>query len=139
MNQLMQVTQYLFFALLAVLIFACGGSKVETNRIDCELDKVSITHDLKGTVSSSGDIVTGTITIKCDDVALTGVTITGSAGWWNIGSVGPSVNGVITVQKAAESLGHSDIGTSKTIDIIVLAYENGSESSRVFPISIPIS
>jgi hypothetical protein len=124
--------------LLVFLMLGCGN-KVESSKIDCELDDISISHDLKGRVSSGGDTVLGTITIKCKTDLVDGVTITGSAGWWAIGSVGPSVNGVIDVRKAAESLGHSDIGTSKTVDIIVNGKQGGSEASRKFPIAIPIS
>ncbi|TQV77252.1 hypothetical protein FLL45_04710 [Aliikangiella marina] len=127
-----------FFALV-FLMTGCGSSKVETTRIDCELNDIKITHDLVGTVSTI-DTVTGTITIKCDDSPVEGVTISGSAGWWNLVSVGPSNSvGVIRVDKPAESLGHDDIGTNKTVSIIVNAYSSGSESSRAFPITIPIS
>ncbi len=128
----------IFSGFLFFLMIGCG-SKVETTKIDCELDDISITHTLKGTVSSSGDTVIGTITIKCNTDLVDGVTITGSAGWWAIGSVGPSVNGVIDVRKPAESLGHSDIGTSKTVEIIVNGKQGGSDATRKFPISIPIS
>ncbi len=138
MNTLVKLTRILCLTVILLGLSSCGN-KVETTRIDCQLDDIAITHTLVGTVSVSGDMVTGSITIKCDGVPVDDVTITGSAGWWNIVSIGPSVAGVITVARPAESLGNSDINTSKTVDIIVNAYDGGDEASRKFPISIPIT
>lgn len=139
MLKLFDLKTLLFAVLIVFMMGSCGGSKVETTRIDCELNDITITHDLVGTVSTI-DTVTGSITIKCDGNAVPDVTISGSAGWWNLVSVGPSnSDGVISVNKPAESLGHDDIGTNKTVNIIINAYSGGSESSRGFPITIPIS
>jgi hypothetical protein len=139
MFQFKNITNVLSFFTLVFLTFGCGGSKVETTQVDCQLADLTIEHDLVGTVSTI-DTVTGTITIKCDGAPVKDVTISGSAGWWSIGSVGPSdSSGVISVSKPAESLGHSDIGTSKKVDIIVNAFEGSDEKSKIFPISIPIN
>jgi len=66
MFRLPNITHLICSGLLVFLMIGCG-SKVETTKIDCELDDISITHTLKGTVSSSGDMVIGTITIKWGD------------------------------------------------------------------------
>ncbi len=123
-----------------ISIIATGGSKVETSRIDCDISKITITSTLVGTVSASGDRITGDLTIKCNGVPLPGVKIKGSAGWWNIIEVGPSdPNGVISVAKPAEALGHSDIGHPKSVDIIVKGYDASGKTSKVITINIPIT
>lgn len=134
------------FPLVATLIVAsgCGGSRAETSRIDCpDANDVTITANLAGTVSVSGDMVTGTITINCPGVGpVVNAYITGSAGWWNIVSVGPSnAAGIITVARPAEALGNADIGTTKTVDIIVNGFVNGVEAEATNPIriSVPIT
>ncbi len=140
-----RATRFVALAMLTIFgfisIIATGGSKVETNRIDCDVSTVTITSTLVGTVSDSGDTVTGNLTITCGTNGIRGVTITGSAGWWNIVSVGPSnASGVIAVAKSAEALGRSDIGTTKTVPIIVNGYDaSGNEASRTITISIPIN
>ena len=139
MSQLTDVFKPIAFCLVLFLSYGCGGNKVETTQIDCQLNDISIEHDLVGTVSTI-DIVTGSITIKCDGAPVVGASISGSSGWWNLVSVGPSdSNGVISVSRPAESIGHSDIGTLKQVVIVVHAFEGNKEKSRNFSISIPIS
>ncbi len=140
-----KVVQFTAISLVTIVgfisIIATGGSKVETSRIDCDIDKITITSTLVGTVSVSGDMITGNLTVNCDGSGVEDVTIKGSAGWWNIVEVGPSdPNGVISVSRPAEALGNSDIGTTKSVDIIVNGYDaSGNEASKVITINIPIS
>ena len=144
MGKRINLARVVFFTAISMaavfVLSGCLGNRVDTSRIDCQLDDIAITHTLVGTVSVSGDTVTGTITITCAGAPVPDVTIEGSAGWWNIVSIGPSdAAGVISVARPAESLGNSDINTSKTVDIIVNAFEGGDEDSRTFSISIPIT
>ena len=128
-------------AAIAAAVMACGGARVETSRIDCsDANNVTITASLVGVVSVSGDYVSGTITINCAGQGpVSDVYITGSAGWWNIVSVGPSdAAGVITVRRPAEALGNDDINTTKTVDIIVNGFVNGVEAEATNAITISV-
>ena len=123
-NNLVRTVRF-FFLLVATVIVAtgCGGTRVETSRIDClDANDVTITANLVAVVSSAGDFIDGTFTIFClrERRVVSGAYITASAGWWNIVSVGPSdAAGVITVHRPASSLAPADIGGTKTVDIIV--------------------
>ena len=131
------------FVLAVTVLVATGcGSRVETSRIDCsDANNVTITATLVGVVSPSGDYVSGTVTINCTgEGPVSGAYITGSSGWWNIVSVGPSdAAGVITVRRPAEALGNADINTTKTVDIIVNGYVNGDEAEATNPITISVA
>ncbi len=131
------------FPLLATVIVAtgCGGTRVETSRIDCsDANNVTITANLVAVVSAAGDFIDGTVTIRCiGEGRVSGAYITGSAGWWNIVSVGPAdAAGVITVHRPAASLTPADIGGTKTVDIIVNGYVNGVEAEATNAITIEV-
>ncbi len=132
------------FPLVATVIVAtgCGGTRVETSRIDClDANDVAITANLVAVVSSAGDFIDGTFTIFClgERRVVSGAYITGSAGWWNIVSVGPSdAAGVITVHGPASSLTPADIGGTKTVDIIVNGYVDGVEAEATNAITIEV-
>lgn len=127
-------------ALLSVLGLAGCTAKAESSRIDCQIGDITVEHTLVGTVSSSGDMVTGTLTVKCDGAGVNDVTFTGSTGWWAIGSVGPSgPDGVINVARPAESLGHNDIGKNKKVKLTLNGFSGSSEASKIKIIEIPIS
>ena len=131
------------FPLVATIIVAtgCGGRGVETSRIDCsDANNVTITANLVAVVSSAGDFIDGTVRISCPGEGWVSVAyITGSAGWWNIVSVGPSdAVGIITVHRPASSLTPADIGGTKTVDIIVKGYVNGVEAEATNAITIEV-
>ncbi len=132
------------FPLVATVIVAtgCGGTRVETSRIDCsDANNVTITANLVAVVSSAGDFIDGTVRINCTGEGwVSGAYITGSAGWWNIVSVGPSdAAGFITVHGPVASLTPADIGGTKTVDIIVKGYVNGVEAEATNAITIEVA
>ena len=141
LSKVVRFTAISLVTVVGLISIIATGSKVETSRIDCDISKITIDSTLVGTVSVSGDMITGDLTVKCDGVAVPDVKIKGSAGWWNIVEVGPSdLNGVISVAKPAEALGNSDIGTTKSVAIIVNGYDaSGNKASKVITINIPIN
>lgn len=128
--------------ILLMFVGLTGCNEVDSSpRVDCQLSDIAVQSDLVGTVSASGDRVTGTVTVTCDGAGVSPpITFTGSAGWWNLVSIGPSdpATGVINVARPAESLGHSDIGTTKTVKLVVNAWTGGSEDKKIFPIPVRI-
>ena len=141
MNSLMKKTILsIVFAVAIATIIASGGDSntfnAETTRIDCEIGKISVVSTVVGTNSVSGDTLSGTITIKCDQDLVDGVTITSSASW--LASVGPSVAGVITIAQAA-SWDNDDIGT-KTVKLTVKGKDaSGNDAEKIINISVVIS
>jgi hypothetical protein len=130
------------FGLLALATLNVSCRSVDTSKIDCHVDKIAVASSLTGTVSASGDRITGTLTVTCDGVAVKDVTIKGDTSWgWATGTMGPSdANGVINVARPAESLGHADVGTNKPL-VITAHGENdsGTDAEKDLPtIQIPI-
>lgn len=136
-----QMSSVFGLVVLAAVNVSCRS--VDTSRIDCDVAKIAIASTLTGTVSASGDRITGTLTVTCAGTPVKDVTIEGDTDWgWATGTLGPSnAAGVIDVARPAESLGHADVGHNKPLVITAHGYDaSGNEAETVLPtIQIPIN